>query len=472
MRWKGIIFLLVLFALIFIVAWLFTDKLVEKELESVATYVNGAKVEIDDLEISFTDLYIRWNRLQITNPRQTMSNRLETGKCELDFEFWPLLSDKFIVESFAMTGIRTNTAREKDGKINKKEAAAQSGVLTNTARYLEREVSAQVAPQLTGLKKKANVDSLLSLLDIQSVNKINNLKQHSDSVYTGWEQKLNTLTIEKDAKEAESQIKSIDVNQLKTADQILAASTKVDNVYTLIKTNATELNKIKSDLKGDFSSIQSQIGQIDDWIKDDYTRALSLAKIPRINAETIGKLLFGRRVVDQINGYLDYIALARKYSSGQDKEKPEKQSPPRLKGQNIYFYNKNARPDFWIKKINISGLTENEVSWEGKVSDIVSDQRQIGKTTNISVGGGKAGGMNISLTGLLDYLNDQPAESFKLVYSGFSLANMNLSKSSLLPNKIANGTGAVRTELDINADEINGALSFSGTKMKFDFGRR
>ena len=94
MRWKGLIFLVIMIAIVIIFSLLFADTLVEREFESLATMANGAKVEIDNLEISFSELFLRWDRLQITNPQQTMKNRIETGKCELDLEFLPLLSKR------------------------------------------------------------------------------------------------------------------------------------------------------------------------------------------------------------------------------------------------------------------------------------------------------------------------------------------------------------------------------------------
>jgi uncharacterized protein (TIGR03545 family) len=468
-RWKGVVFLAVLFAIFIFAAWLFTDDFLENELESLGTAVNGAKVEIDDLSVSFSELYIRWKRLQVANPRQPMKNRFETAACELDFEFWPLFSDKFIVESFKVTGIMTNTDRETDGRISKEEAAAAAGYLTKTADYLEEEVSSLVTPQLNNLKKQANVDSVLKILDLRSVDKIKAATEQSRALFNDWDQKLKNLPIEKNAGQIETQIKAIDVNQLKTADQILAASQKVENIYTVIKTNANDLNQIKSQLMADLDSVRTSTAQVDNWIKDDFNRALSLARIPQINAENVGKLLFGRPVVDQVNSYLDYLALARKYSGNKAEDKPEKKSPPRLKGQDIYFYNKNARPDFWIKNMAVSGITENGINWDGSVSDIVSDQRLIGKNTVISVSGQKAGGTRLALNGLLDYLKEQPAETFDLTYSGFSLAHQKLSSSPLLPNKINAGTGSVQSGLSIRGDEIQGSLSFNGKKMKFDF---
>jgi len=161
-----------------------------------------------------------------------------------------------------------------------------------------------VVPQLTSLKKKANIDSVLDVLKIQSVDKINTLHKEAETKYSTWENKLNNLTLENDLKNIEAQIKSIDVNKLKTADQILEASGKVDKIYSTLKINTNELSQLSHNLSGDLQNIQSQVGMVDDWIQDDYTRALSLAKIPEINAQNIGKLIFGRRVVDQFNNYL------------------------------------------------------------------------------------------------------------------------------------------------------------------------
>ena len=246
------------------------------------------------------------------------------------------------------------------------------------------------------------------------------------------------MDIANDLKEIEAQIKSIDVNKIKTADQVYASLKKVDDIYATIKTSSNLLNKTQKDFNSDLKQIRSKIDNVENWIAEDYSRAFSLANIPEINAENIGKLIFGKNLVNQISTYLGYAALAREYthSNGSDSDTPKEKSPPRLKGQDIYFYNKNARPDFWIKKLNLSGQTESDLSWEGLATNIVSDQRQIGATTDIAIQGKNAGGVKLDLKGILNYLDPEPAESFEVKYSGFSLANYPLSASRMLPNKI------------------------------------
>ena len=190
--------------------------------------------------------------------------------------------------------------------------------------------------------------------------------------------------------------------------------------------------------------------------------------IPDINAENISKLIFGERIVNQITSYLGYIATAREYSSGSESDKPEKKSPPRLDGQDVYFYDKNARPDFWIKKLNLTGQTENNIALSGLISNIVSNQRQIGKTTDISIAGRNDQKEELSLKGNLDYLSEEPGENIEVMYSGFSLADYQISKSKLLPNKVKEGRGLIQSNIILKGNQINGKITFIGDKLEFN----
>jgi len=467
-RWKGIIFIAVFIVLIVVIGVLFSDIWLENEIEKTGTFLNRAKVDIDELEFSVTDLFIKWNRLQITDPKNTMRNRIETGNCEFDLEFLPLLSKKLIIESFSITDIRTDTERTEDGAIDENEKSIAPSFIQETTDYLEGEVSSVVSPQFSSLKKTANVDSIIKILDLKSIAKITNLQKDIETKYGYWEKTLSELEVENDLKKVESQIKSIDVNNIKTADQYYAAAKKVDDVYETIKSTSSSLSGIEKKLSTDIKNINGQVLQVEDWVKEDYSRALSLAKIPDINAENISKMIFGERIVDRITTYLDYIATARKYSSRSDSEKPEKESPPRLVGQNIYFYNQNARPDFWIHKLNLSGYTENNIQLSGLINNIVSDQRQIGKTTDIAIEGKSEQGLRLALNGNLDYLSEEPGETINLQYSGFSLADYQISKSRLLPNKVKSGTGVIQSEFALKGDQIDGKVSFTGKKLRFN----
>jgi uncharacterized protein (TIGR03545 family) len=467
-RWKGIIFIIVLISCGLFIGILFSNFWLEKKIEATGTSLNGARVDIDDLEFSLTDLFIRWNRLQITDPRNTMMNRIETGKCEFDLEFFPLLSKKIIVESFTITDIRTNTERSENGAIDEDEKLKIPSFLKETTEYLEGEVSSVATPQFSSLKKQANIDSIIKILDLTSITKISNLQKEIETTYQSWEKKFSGLKVDEDLKKVETRIKSIDVNNIKTADQYYAAAKKVDGIYKTINTASKDLTGLNKSLNSDIKKMAEQLVQVDDWIQEDYKRALSMAKIPDINAKNISKLIFGEKVVNQIITYIGYVASAREYTHSSQSEKPVKESPQRLKGQDIYFYNQNARPDFWIKKLNLSGYTETDIKLSGLISNIVSDQRQIGENTKIALKGNNDQGTEIALKGIFDYLTDQPSENFEFKYHDFSLADYQLSKSKLLPNKIKEGTGILTSKIGLSADQIEGEIDFTGKNLIFD----
>ena len=146
-----------------------------------------------------------------------MMSRIETENCEFDLEFLPLISKKVSIESFTITGIKTNTDREEDGAIEGKEKSGVTSFVESTAEYIEKEVSSIVSPQVSALKKNTNVDSIIKILDFKSVDKMKNLQSDLENKYDEWNNKISNIQIEDDLKDVESKIKSIDVNKLKKA---------------------------------------------------------------------------------------------------------------------------------------------------------------------------------------------------------------------------------------------------------------
>ena len=97
-RWKGIAVFAGIIVFVFVLSLFLTDQWLENRLEDAGSSLVGAKVEIDGLDIEILDMYMGLNHLQITDPKHTMKNIVETGPIKMDIEFWPLLTGKIIVE--------------------------------------------------------------------------------------------------------------------------------------------------------------------------------------------------------------------------------------------------------------------------------------------------------------------------------------------------------------------------------------
>lgn len=470
LRKKGLITLVIIALIIFVLSLIFSDIWLEKKLENIGSSMVGAKVEFDKLDLSLIGMHLKWDRLQVTNPNETMKNMVETGKCEVNLEFLPLLSKKIIIENIQVSDIQTGTQRETDGYFKRKKRSTEEkdSVISKTMDNLKNEVKDAPAFNLANLNEKVNVDSVLSMLILQSPGRIDSLKEDLTAKYSNWESKLAELDVKEDAKKIEADVKAFDVKQIKTAEDIQNALKSLKTIKESVNTLSSSVSGTKEELTSDLKSMKNGLSDVDDWIKADYEQGMALAKLPDFNTQNIAKMLFGKRIVNQVNSYLNYFATARYYAGKFKSDKPKKEKPPRLKGQNIYFYSKNARPDFWIQQIKLSGQTPEKLSLAGNVNDIVSDQNVIGKTTDFEVGGSSNGGITLSANGQLNYLGEEPQETFTLQYSNFSLKNIKLSDSNLFPQTIQSGLGEMEANLNLVGDNIIGEIEFTGKDLNFD----
>jgi len=448
MRWKGIIFLVAIVFIFLLLGMFFTSALVESELENLGTTIVGAKVEIDDFDISLIGLHFRWERLQITDSDNTMKNMLETGKTEFDLEFVPLLSGKIIIESIMLTGVQSGTDRETDGAISADDRPGEDSFIASTVNSLKQEVATPFINQLSLLQQNINVDSIITILEIESIDKMKNLQINLSEKYSSWQTLIDQISIKEDARIVEQKIKSLDVNKAKTIDGFQKTINEIQDIKSKITSMEDVYSKTKNDLMADLNSAQDNLSQVDDWIKQDYSRALAKANLAEINAENIGKLIFGKKLVDEVSKYLSYVGTARTYSEKYNQNNPEKKDPPRFEGQDIYFSGLDTEPDFWIKKINLSGKTSQNLELSGDVKNLVSNQKLIGSPTEFKVNSKDNAQTSFNLEGIFNYIDSDPGETIKLSYTGFSLAEKKLSDSRFLPDKLKSGIGSISANIN------------------------
>lgn len=472
MRKGGVIFVLVVAALIFGASYLSVDAWLESKIEYQASVANKAKVEIENLDLSLIGLSMSWDRLQVASPQDPWVNTFETGKVEFNMEFWPLLWNKTIIENMQLSGLRLNTERESDGTFEVdqeiSEGTAGDAFLASVVDQVSTEASRNAKAKIGNIRSNLNTDSLLAELDLKAPGRIDSLKGQISAQYGEWDSTLSNLNVDQRIQRIRQTAENTKVDEIKDPKKAIEA---INNVKKL-RSQADSLKNLADSLKNgfteDLNSARYSVGKVDEWVTDDYRRAMSLAKIPDLSAQNIGKLLFGENLLGDYAAYLTYIETAREYSSRLADDGTEKRE--RYEGVNYEFTDKYNWPDLWIRKIEVSGSTNNGIDLEGLVTDISNDQKQSGAPTLIDISGEGASGDRLTLEGELDYTEQDPRESFEMVYSGFNLKDTRISPSELLPYKLREGTGTVRAELDIVSRRIDSEISYIAENVSFDLG--
>lgn len=476
MRIKGLLFVLIVAGLFFGIPFLVPDGYVEEKIETRLSIANTAKVEFEDFKLSLVDLELSWSRLQVTDPDNTMMNLFETGEVELDFEFWPVLWEQVIIEDVRMTGFALETERETDGAFEMPEGydpetgvPEDAGFFYNITNQVTSTIAENARMEFTDVKDDINVDSLLATINLQSIDKMEGLKNGLESNYSKWDSTITNNSIEKNAREIEALVKSIKLDEIKDVPAALKAIETVQRVVKEADSLKNEINTLQTDFRADIQNSRNSIGQIDEWISEDVDRVKNVAKLPEINAQSIGTALFGQNLLADLNTYLEYFAMGREYGQkfiGSD-EKDAK--PERYEGVNYEFTDKYDLPKLWIKNIELSGVTKNNIELAGQVLNVTNNQNKTGSPITFQLSGAEEGVATLTVDGALNYLGEEKSESLSINYSGFSLVNSKISPSELLPYDLRSGNGDINVDLTIKNRRIESRVDYVADNIAFDF---
>ncbi len=477
MRVKGLIFVVIIAAITGAGYFLISDEMIEEQIEKQLSIANGALVEIDDFEFNPTELHIAWSKLQVTDPDNTMMNLFETGETEFDVQFWPLLWNKVIVDNVQMTGFAMETSRETDGyfevPINEEEpendVEDDSGFFSDITGEVSSNIAQNASMEFTDVKDDINIDSLMALVDLRSIDRMDSLQTGLQNSYSEWDSTITNNSVERNAADIQTLVNSIKIEEL---DEIPKALTAIETVQKVIKeadSIKTEIATLKDDFQTDLTASRNSIGSIDNWIQDDIARAEGIAKLPEINAQSIGTALFGESLLADLNKYLGYLATGREYGQRFIGSKEDKEDrPDRYEGRNYEFTDKYDLPELWIKNIELSGVTNNDIALSGLVNNVSNDQNKTGEPITINLSGSESN-TQLVLNGMLDYTTDVNQEAITITYSGFSLANSKLSPSELLPYELNSGIGSLSLALSVIERRIESRVEYVAAGLDFDF---
>lgn len=474
MRVKGVIFVLVIALLGFGLSFISIEGWVEESIEEQASILNEAKVEIDGFTFDVFGLHVGWSRLQVANPNNTMMNTFETGETEFDVEFWPLLWKKVIIEDVRLTGFALETERETDGyfeiPVSEESGEPQEpGFIAEVTSEVGNEISKNAQMEFGDVKDDINVDSLMAKVNLQSLDKMDSLKTGLEQNYQGWNNAITNNIVEEDVKNIRTTVEAIDVNKLKDPKQAITALNNLKKVTAQADSIKTFITTTKSTFQTDLANSKESLGSIDTWIQEDIDRAASVAKLPEINAQSIGTALFGGSLLGDFNSYLEYLGMARTYGNKLIGSDEEEEKIERYEGVNYEFTDKYDWPSFWVKNIELSGSTNTDIELSGQVTDVSSDQEKTGKPIIFALGGEDENAVSLTVDGEINYLEEEPKEQVKVAYQGFSLQSTKISPSELLPYDLTQGTGKLSVDLSVIDKRIESEIEYLAEDIGFDF---
>lgn len=467
-RKSGLLIIAIFILLGFAIAHFFTDQWIEKKLEAMASDVVGAKVELDSFDVRFLTLQVGWSRLQITDPDDTWSNMVETGRSEFNLAAEPLFYKRLIIEALRLENVRTGTKRATDGKMPHKKVDGKPSFLDNAATNLTRQLNKSSGIDFSKLDGKIDVDKVVSMLDLQTLKNVDAFQRDIETTSDRWKKdvaELETLKVETEV--IADKVKAIQFDQLKTIPEITHAVETIKAAKKQVETIQETLRARKNILIEDGKRLEVQVKSIDDWVREDIQRAKDAAKLPDFNAKNIAYILFGPTLGAHIETAQHYFKLAKYYQAKLPPSEPKAPAPPRFKGQDIHFPDHRHWPKFWLKKIVISA--GNRDLFSGSLSDLTTQPKITGKPTVVNLRAEKAGGTVYTIFAAIDRTREGAADRFQWTAENIGLKGVSLAKSDPLPRYVENGMMTLNLAVSARDGSLDGSLAIVANAVSFRF---
>jgi uncharacterized protein (TIGR03545 family) len=460
-RTEAVVPFLSVVALILLYFMLFFDGHLRRGIEWAATRGNGAEVNIAYLKTGFFDASFAMGGIQMTDPSETVKNRVQIGRMELKFLWDGLLRAKFVIDKAGITGIEIGTARKKPGFVLPPASPGDPHApsLTDRAKDKLTQVAlGELEKILTGLDPTKNLQDLGNL---KCVVRAGELKAELNRKEADWKNGIAALPSAKDVEALQKQLETIRSDGTSNPAELLNRAGQVRGIIQEIDGKINAVRSLGDTLIKDVNSFAKSVGELDDLAKLDRADLEKRLKIPRLDAKGIAEQLFGKIFLARVGEAEHYITLARKYipvkSAG--KVGPKEEKPERARGRNYAFGHPRGYPKFWLRKAEISSKGEHSAlgaDVSGEVLDLTTDQEAIGKPTVIHLLADfpKNDVRRVDAKVTIDHRGEVPEESFTARVASYPVGNMSLSGSESVKFGFAKAVGSAGITADIKGRTI------------------
>ena len=485
MRWKYFIPAVLFVAICVVFSVFFLDSILKFAFIGGGEMAFGAKVEIASVKTKFKNLSIDISGLKVANSSDVYKNLIDVDDIRFAVRPVPLLSKKVIIDEMTIEGVKWGTKRDTSGALPvrkaKKFAKKQSkenknSPLTKLFGSIKDKAASKVsalpaASQLKDMQKQfsgASLTQAVSPNDLQSLKEIDNIKNSYNQKFTQYDTQLKSINTGQEIAKANAAIAEISSIKIQSVQDIEPAKAKLDSFNATkdeLGHTVSQLQTMQSQLSADIGSDKDLLDRINKLKDADYKALADKMKMPSFSFGNISEAIFGPVWLNRVHTVLYYMSAARKYMP--PKKKKQKTVNTRMKGSDISFPKMDNPPDFLISTILVSGTTggygkEGEpLDFKGTITDITSDQAQLGRPTRVHITGAQ-GKRNLVIESVLDHRTENAVDSLNILFSGLSAKTLGIPDSEYLPD-MNNASGTLTANFVLKGDTVDSSIEMKVT---------
>ena len=450
-RWQGLVAFVVITASIFLFSLLFADGIVKRIIEKTGTAIVGAKVELDDADLSFLPLGLTLTRLQVTDSDEPMTNAVEISRIAFLMDSLNLLRLKVIIEEMTVDGMQFNTPRKKSGAISKRPKLISTKVRKTVTETL----------QLPSLEIP-NVDEILKKEELRSMALAQALRKDIADGKEKWKKQLKDLPDKNKLKDYGKRLRKIRSSRKGGLGGILGGAADMIALRKEINLDLGRIKTARKDLKKERSALQTQWDKASKAPREDIRRLRDQYSLSPQGLSNISRILLGGPIGDwtgQLLRWHEKIEPALTRVAGQN-DTASSLKTIRGKGIDVRYKEKTPLPDFLIRTALVSVKIPAGIL-KGKISNITPDQDVLGLPTTFGFSGSQMKDLqSIKIEGELNRVDpSRPRDRLDLLVRGIQLLGMNLSKSKDFPISLEKGTARFQIQAKLKGKNLDARIS-------------
>ena len=331
-----------IFVAVALIGVLTLDWIVEGTLENLGTDINGASVELDEVDVSLWPAEITLTNVQITDPYSPSYNRLQVSSASLQLDGLMLLRRHLVVNSLSLDGVQIN---------------AQRATMGDTQIDIEPVSTAFNFSSLLPELSFSDMDTVLASVESEYLRRVSRYSQEIEQIEARWKVAISELP-DDDA-----------ISDYRARWSALSSAGLVEKMIGL--------KQLKDDVRSDLDKLkilQAQLRSDRALVRDMIKAVRNLPEV-LIESAVIGAGLGGDNdsLVRDIVGDAILFWLNRSKSVGEPLSRNHGDDrPPRGQGRLIDFED-NPVPRFLLRKAEFSGeihVLEQTLMATGRVNNL------------------------------------------------------------------------------------------------------
>lgn len=452
-RWQGLFAFLGVTVVISILWFFLVAGFIERLIEEYGTKALGAKVEIDETDLSILPAGLEIIGLQLTNPDKPMENAVEISRVNLSLDAMNLLRRKIIIDEMAVEGIQFNTARKVSGAVVSESDISPAISLKSSKKMKFPEI---VMPDID----KLDVAEILKNEELESIKMLESIQHDIEAEKKRWKKQLDELFDEKKYAEYKNRIENITSKKKITFEGLLGSAGDIAGIQQEVKKDLDSIKQARHEFEKSFSSFKNRIDLASKAPMRDVERLKQKYTLSPQNLSNFTQLLFGKNVSEWPKKALYYynkIQPCLEKKTVQKEKGKEVVKPIRGRGVNIRFKEYEPLPDFLIRQTKAGLQLRSGDIIKGLINNITPDQHIMGVPLTFEFSGDNMKGIkSVKINGILDHIKAaQSKDNIYFLIKGYDVDNLTLSDESKLPLKINKASADLEMTAILKGDNIS-----------------